>query len=70
MAEYEAKLRELGEEEKVLTQEKEEIEAKESAAKEERRKIMEEELAQKAEEENLARGARSFAEMDADKDAR
>ena len=49
---------------------KEEIEAKESQAKEERRKIMEEELAKKAEEENLARGANSFAEMDTDKDAR
>ena len=60
----------LAEEEKILSQVKEEIEAKESVAREERRKIMQEELDRKAEEENLARGAKSFAEMDIDKDAR
>lgn len=51
-------------------EEKTEIEAKENEAKEERRKVMERELARKAEEENLSRGTRSFAEMDVDKDAR
>ena len=70
LSDYESKLAQIVEVEKVLQQEKDEIEAKENEAKAERRKVMEEELAKKAEEENLARGASSFAEMDTDKDAR
>ena len=70
LTDFEAQLAQLAEVEKVLLQEKEEVEAKETKAKEERRKIMEEDLAKKAEQENLARGAKSFVEMDTDKDAR